>query len=95
MIYGHSSGYPWDVSEYTKVFRKINELTTGERVYVTYEGSLHVYEVSKKQVIDAKDVSPFNDDGTNELILYTCWPRDGIKQRYLVHATEVETVALR
>jgi len=94
MIYGHSSGYPWDVSEYTKIFRKINQLVTGERVYVTYDGQLHVYEVTRKQVIDAKDVSPFNDDGTSELILYTCWPPDSIKQRYLVHATEVETVAL-
>ena len=95
MIYGHSSGYAWDMSEYTRVFRKINQMVAGERVYITYDGQLHVYEVTKKQVIDAKDVSPFNDDGTDELILYTCWPPDSIKQRYLVHATEVDTVALR
>lgn len=95
MIYGHSSGWPGDKSQYTKAFRRINELVTGERVYVTYEGELHIYEVTEKQVIDAKDVSPFNDDGTSELILYTCWPPDSIKQRFLVHAMEVETVALR
>lgn len=95
MIYGHSSGYAWDVSEYTRVFRRINELVAGDRVYITYDGNLHVYEVTKKQVIDAKDVSPFNDDGSDELILYTCWPPDSIKQRYLVHATEVDAVALR
>ncbi|MBI4129444.1 hypothetical protein HY464_02010, partial [Candidatus Peregrinibacteria bacterium] len=26
MIYGHSSGYPWDVSAYTRIFRTVNRL---------------------------------------------------------------------
>ena len=96
MVYGHSSSYPWDISDYTRIFRQINKMVVGERVYITHEGKLHVYEVTRKQVIDAKDVSPFNDDGMGEeLILYTCWPPDSIKQRYLVHASPVEVVALR
>lgn len=96
MVYGHSSGYPWDVSEYTKVFRRINELEPGERVYVTYAGTLYVYEITHEQTIIASDTSPFNDDGSGEeLILYTCWPPDSIAQRYLVHAIPVETIALR
>jgi LPXTG-site transpeptidase (sortase) family protein len=96
MIYGHSSGYPWDVSEYTKVFRRINELAVGDRVYVTYAGNLYIYEISLEQTVLAKDTSPFNDDGSGEeLILYTCWPPDSIAQRYLVHAVPVETIALR
>jgi LPXTG-site transpeptidase (sortase) family protein len=95
MVYGHSSSYPWDLSDYTKIFRQVNKLESGERVYITHKGKLHVYEVSRKQVIDAADVSPFDDDGTSELILYTCWPPDSIKQRYLVHAMPVETVAIK
>ena len=95
MIYGHSSSYPWDLSEYTKVFRTVNKMNTGERIYITYDGKVHEYEVNRKQVIDAADTTPFNDDGTNELILYTCWPPDSIKQRYLVHAVPVETLASR
>ena len=96
MIYGHSSGYPWDVSKYTKIFRRVNELKTGDKIYVTYEGKLHTYEVSYEQTIDAKDTSPFSDNGSGEeLVLYTCWPPDSIAQRYLVHAKKVEEVALR
>src|SRR5690606_16519551 len=38
MVYGHSSGYPWDVSEYTKIFRKINELNPGDKIYIDYAG---------------------------------------------------------
>lgn len=97
MIYGHSSGYPWDVSDYTKIFRRINELNAGDRVYVTYAGKLHIYEVSYEQTIIAKDANKvFQDQGLGEeLILFTCWPPDSIAQRYLVHAIPVETIALR
>lgn len=96
MIYGHSSGYPWDVSQYTKIFRKINELQPGNRIYVTYDGSLHVYEVAYEQTVNADDTSAFNDNGQGEeLILYTCWPPDSIAQRYLIHAVPVDTIALR
>lgn len=90
MVYGHSSSYPWDTSEYTKIFRKINEANAGDKIYVTYNNQLYVYKVTFEQTIQASDTSPFNDDGTGEeLILYTCWPPDSIQQRYLVHATPV------
>lgn len=97
MVYGHSSGYPWDVSEYTKIFRKINELKNGDRVYVTYAGNLYIYEVTHEQTVIAKNAGEaFQDNGDGEeLILFTCWPPDSIAQRYLVHAVPVETVALR
>ena len=96
MIYGHSSGYPWDVSQYTKIFRRVNQLRAGDKIYVTHEGKLHTYEVTFEQTIDAKDTSPFNDSGAGEeLILYTCWPPDSIAQRYLVHAKKIEEVALQ
>ncbi|MCB9808647.1 S-layer homology domain-containing protein [Candidatus Peribacteria bacterium] len=97
MVYGHSSGYPWDVSQYTKIFRRINELKVGDRVYVTYAGNLYVYEVTHEQTIAASSAGDaFKDDGSGEeLILFTCWPPDSISQRYLVHAVPVETIALR
>ena len=96
MVYGHSSGYAWDVSEFTKIFRRVNELNPGDRIYVTYADKLYTYEVTKEQTVDASDTSPFNDSGTGEeLILYTCWPPDSIAQRYLVHARPVEEIALR
>jgi LPXTG-site transpeptidase (sortase) family protein len=94
MIYGHSSGYPWDVSKYTKIFRTVNKLNVGDRVYLTFRGKLYTYEVSYKEAVPANDMKPFTGQG-EELILYTCWPPDSIKQRYLVHATPVSSVAKR
>ncbi|MDO8468465.1 MAG: sortase [Candidatus Peribacter sp.] len=97
MVYGHSSGYPWDLSQFTKIFRQINRLAVGDRIYITYSGSLYTYEVTQKQAIDAGDTTPFNDNGNGEeLILYTCWPPDSISQRYLVHTLPVgAAVAVR
>ncbi len=94
MIYGHSSGYAWDVSQFTKIFTKVNQLKAGDRVYVTYEGTLHVYQVTGQQTISPTDIRPFQGRG-EELILFTCWPVGTAKSRLLVHASPVTTVALR
>lgn len=90
MVYGHSSSYPWDTSEFTKIFRKINEAKAGDKIYVTYNGQVFTYEVAFEETIPAADTSRFNDNGEGEkLILYTCWPPDSIEQRYLVHAVPI------
>lgn len=96
LVYGHSSGYPWDTSSYTKIFRTINKLKNGDKVYVTYAGKLHVYEISGHKTVAAKDTSPYKPDGKGEqLILYTCWPPDSISQRYLQFATPVQQVSVK
>lgn len=95
LIYGHSSSYPWDVSQFTKIFRQINKLAVGDKVYITYNGTLYTYQVTFKQTVPAADTSTYQQEGKEELILYTCWPPDSIKQRYLVHADLVTTVAVK
>ena len=94
MIYGHSSGYPWDVSKFTKIFRKVNELNTGDQVSIAYRGKEYRYQVAFKEEVPADDMKPFSGEG-EELILYTCWPPDSIKLRYLVHAYPVNDMAAR
>ncbi len=89
MIYGHSSDYAWNYSKFSEIFTGINKLSIGDRVYVNYHGTVHVYEVTLKETIPASDTSRFQGDG-EELILYTCWPPKSIKQRYLVHAKPVK-----
>lgn len=96
MIYGHSSGYPWDLSKYTKIFRTINKISIGSRLYVTYNGHVFVYQVTEKKAVPAKDKSLFEPDSNGEkLVLYTCWPPDSITQRYTVTAVPVQTIALK
>jgi len=94
MIYGHSSGYAWDVSQFTKIFRRVNELQTGDRVYVNYEGKQYVYQVTTQETVEPHDTRPFSGEG-EELILFTCWPPDSAETRLLVHAEPVREVAQR
>ncbi len=89
LIYGHSSSVQTDLSEYTKIFRQINKLKPGDKVYIAYQGKTHEYEVTFSQTVAASDFSAYQQQNGEELILYTCWPPDDVKQRYLVHAKPV------
>ncbi len=94
LIYGHSSSTARDTSQYTKIFRKINKLKPGDRVYVTHAGRLYIYEITGHKTVAAKDTKPYQPDGSGEqLILYTCWPPDSISQRFLQFGRLVQTVA--
>ena len=95
LVYGHSSGYAWDVSKYTKIFRQINKLAVGDKVTINYGGKAYTYQVTYKQSVLASDMSAYKGGNGEELILYTCWPPDSIKERYLVHASPVSEVAQR
>lgn len=94
MVYGHSSGYAWDVSQYTQIFRQVNKLKNGDKIYVTFDGNLYEYAVTGQQTIAPTDSSPFSGAG-EELILYTCWPPNSIKKRLIVRAAPVQTVTVR
>lgn len=95
MIYGHSSSWPWDLSKYTKIFRGINKIEIGAFVYVTYDGKLHIYEITAKQTIPVGDTTPFDpDENGEELILYTCWPPDTVNERFIVYGKPVKTIPL-
>lgn len=94
LIYGHSSSYSWDASSFTKIFRTINQLRAGDKVYLSYNGQQYTYEVTYQEQVDPADTSRYSTAGEG-LILYTCWPPDSIKTRLLVHAKRVNNVAAR
>ncbi len=96
LVYGHSSDYAWKANAYAKIFRQINKLAIGDKVYVTYGGKVHTYQVTTKQTVPVSDFSAYQKGSGEELILYTCWPPDTANvSRYLVHAVPVDTVASR
>jgi LPXTG-site transpeptidase (sortase) family protein len=94
MIYGHSSDYAWINTPYTEIFSTINQLHTGDKIYVTYDGKTYTYSVQNQEVIDPDDTSAFQGDG-EELILYTCWPPKSVKERLIVRAVPDQTVEVR
>jgi len=90
VLFGHSSGYDWDDSEYKTILREINKLNNGDRIYINYKEKGYVYEIYRSNIIAAaQDRTIIENAQTNELALYTCWPPDSIENRYVVYGKPV------
>lgn len=88
VIFGHSSGYSWDKSAFKTVLRQINKIQEGDEIFINYHERGYAYQVYKQEIMPAGDLGVvMKDYGYEELALYTCWPPDSIKQRYVVYAT--------
>jgi len=90
VIFGHSSGYYWDSSAYKHVLRQIHTLQNGDMIYVNYQEKGYVYQIFSQQIIAASGMANIlQSNGYEEIALYTCWPLDSIRQRYVVHAVRI------
>ena len=87
VLFGHSSGYNWDKSPYKTILTKIDQLQPGEMIYLNYHEKGYAYQINKKEIRPAEDMSSvMTDYGYEEMALYTCWPPNGIAKRYVVYA---------
>jgi LPXTG-site transpeptidase (sortase) family protein len=90
VLFGHSSGYSWDKSAYKNILRQINKLEVNDNIYINYQEKGYVYQVYNKEIIPASQLDTIMKDGDNdELDMYTCWPPDSIRQRYVIYAAPV------
>lgn len=89
VIYGHSSYYEGHPLEYKHVFRYLDELEPGDRIYINYKNKGYIYEVFQEQIVDPTHLEVLQSYGYEELALFTCWPRDTIQKRYVVNARRV------
>ncbi len=90
VLFGHSSGFSWDDSNYKTILREINKLKAGDRIYLNYQEKGYVYEIYHDNIIPASlDYTLIENPTQNELALYTCWPPNSIAQRYVVYGKPV------
>jgi LPXTG-site transpeptidase (sortase) family protein len=90
VLFGHSSGYSWDPSNYKTILREIDRLNEGDRIYINYQEKGYIYEIYKKEIIPAsQDYQLIENEHNNELALYTCWPPNSISKRYVVYGKPV------
>jgi len=90
LLFGHSSGYSWDNSNYKTILREINRLNNGDRIFINYKEKGYVFEIYNSEIIPAtQDHVLVLNDTTNELALYTCWPPNSIVQRYVVYGKPI------
>lgn len=90
VLSGHSSNDWLDPGDYKFIFARLDQLSTGDTIYVDYNSTRYVYSVSKTQVVKPTDVSAL-ETGTDKpyITLITCTPLGTALNRLLVFADQV------
>ncbi len=85
-IFGHSSNYPWVVSEYNDVFALLNTLVTGDDIIVYYDQKKYTYRVTDRATVDPGDTEVLSarDPKKKEISIMTCWPVGTTLERYII-----------
>jgi sortase A len=74
---------------YLHPFYNLNELNTGDPIFITTTQGAFQYDVTSSQAVSPTDVSVVDDTWSPELTLTTCNPRYSASQRLVVHAALV------
>lgn len=90
LLFGHSSGYSWDHSDYKTILKTINKLSNGDRIYINYKEKGYVFEVYNSEILPAsQDQILAQNETADELAMYTCWPPNSIAQRYVIYGKPI------
>jgi LPXTG-site transpeptidase (sortase) family protein len=71
---------------HTRPFYWLDELQTGDAIYVRWQGQVHPYSVSGRRILSASDLHIADARGHEVLLLSACNPRGSARQRIVVYA---------
>jgi len=76
VILGHSAPSGWPKRYYEWVFSRLNELETGDDIFVYYKNREYQYKVTSKYFLKPGEEVPNSDLTNSEYIvsLISCWP---------------------
>ena len=90
VLSGHSSNDILDPGDYKFIFARLDQLETGDSIYLNYEGKRYTYTVTSKKVVAPTEVNALIYPTTKpELTLITCTPLGTALNRLLVTAEQV------
>jgi len=86
-LFAHSTNLETNIPRYNAVFYHLDKLEEGDQIVIFFAGRVHFYRVKEKKLTPASDVSYFEPQDKEEvLILQTCWPPGTTLDRLLVFA---------
>lgn len=88
-LFAHSTDNFWDVGRYNAVFYLLKDLTPGDDIVIFFDNKRFNYVVSESKIVDNSDISTLvksQEQGSETLILQTCWPPGTTWKRLLVLA---------
>lgn len=90
VLSGHSSNDLIDPGAYKFIFARLDQLQTGDSIYINYQGQRYAYRVTKKEVVKPTDVQKLIYPTDKPILtLITCTPVGTALNRLLVTAEQV------
>jgi len=90
VLSGHSSNDIIDSGNYKFIFARLDQLTTGDTIYINYESKRYTYTVTKKEVVKPTEVNKLVYTTDKPMLtLITCTPIGTALNRLLVTAEQV------
>lgn len=89
VIFGHSSGQWWAPGNYKFVFTLLGKVTLGDKIFITYQGTRYIYQVSDTKVVQPNDLSVLNQGSNHTLTLITCTPVGTSAKRLIITAQQI------
>ena len=85
-IFGHSSYYWWDWSEYNSIFANLEKISLGDEILLKSQGKILIYRVVNTKVVESNDLSVLEQKSDYKLTLMTCTPLGTDLKRFIVEA---------
>lgn len=95
-LYGHSVlPFFYNPQNYKTIFSKLNLLSEGDEVFITYNNIKYTYKVVSSKQLTVAEVKPTENKrpaylNESSLVLMTCWPAGTKLKRFEVLAVRVD-----
>ncbi len=87
---GHSSGSVFNENPYKFIFVQLEQLSTGDKFYLNYNGTRYTYLVTSTETITPNEVNKLITPATKPTAtLITCTPVGTNYKRFIVHADQI------
>jgi sortase A len=88
-ITGHSSNFWWAEGNYKQIFALLDELEIGNKIYITYDKTLYIYQVEEKKIVNPTQIETLSPADHSVLSLMTCYPIGTTINRLVVTAKQI------
>jgi LPXTG-site transpeptidase (sortase) family protein len=86
VLMGHSAPVNWPNIKHDTAFSRINELISGDKVSISYQGRTYEYSVTRSEVIEKGGDLAGGPTSGSSLVLVSCWPPGRDQKRLAVEA---------
>lgn len=89
-LFAHSTNTLANVERFNAIFYQLKELQADDKIIIFYTGKKIIYSVTERLITEASDTKWLTEnDGSERLILQTCWPPGTSLKRLIVIAKPV------